>query len=272
MLADDVALVQALQWQIEQKLLNDWLILPQPDGNLPAAKRLRQIILKRAKDRAYSLLDLDRRLPFSQDSVAEIGRFFSLVQDRNAEGFATDMEHALINAKTYVDNPNLAFERGPILEEIISLGNQLLASLDGLPFSLAINRLMQELMRDLGRAQDQLATVRQSLQAEFHSHRELVRHINNAIRSAQTLLNELSNSRATARIRLRINALQRSLELLQSYSDTAVAQQNHSRRHLLQLLNILIDLYVDMAILDSRSSQQSTALEGIRIIRESAAV
>lgn len=262
-LTDDVALVQALQHQIENRLLNDRLIMPQ-FGEDATATRLRTIILKRARERAYTLLDLERRLPLSKDILADIGRFYGRIQDRNTEGFATDMERSLIEATAYVKNPNLAYARGPILEEIVEMGNQLLTSLNDLPFPQEITQLMRHLMRDLGRAREHLSTVRQSMQSEFQSHRELVRHLSNALGTAQNLLDKLSRSRSDARVRLRINALRRSLELLRLHSDpTAGKQQN------LRLLTALVDLYVDMAILESRTNNQMISLEGIRIIRES---
>ncbi|MCP4417203.1 MAG: NACHT domain-containing protein, partial [Chloroflexi bacterium] len=265
-LSDDVALVQALQRQIENRLLNDRLIMPQ-FGENDDATRLRTIILKRAKDRAYSLLDLERRLPFSGDKLAEIGRFFGRVQDRNAEGFATDMERSLINANAHIKNPNLTYARGTILEEIVEMGNQLLTSLDNLSFPQEITKLIRQLMRDLGRAREQITTAQQSLQSEFHSHRELVRHLNNALGIAQKLLDKLSRSRTDARVHLRINALRHGLELLRHHSESAAGKQKN-----LRLLTVLVDLYVDMAILESRSNNQMITLEGIRIIRESTPV
>jgi chromosome segregation ATPase len=150
------------------------------------------------------------------------------------------------------------------------MGNRLLASLEDLPFPPEITRLMHQLMQDLDRAHNQLTTTRQNLQAEFLSYRELVRHINRALFNAQKLLDELSYSRADARIRLRINVLQRSLQMLQHHSTTITEETSQSRRKRLQHFQMLIDLYVDIAILESRKNYNSTALEGIRVIREAA--
>lgn len=270
-LTQDVAMVRRLQEKIEQKLLNDWLFLPGSTEQDRTTHQLRQAILIRAKQRAFSLLDLERRLPFSKDQEAIIRRFFDLVKEREAEGVATDMEIALITAKANINNPNLASAREPILEEIIELGNNLLSQLvDGL-FPEEISSLMRQLMRDLGRAKDQLISEQQSMQAEFLSYRELVRHINNALRSAQMLLDKLSRSRTDARLRLRINVLHRSLKLLQSHA-TSVERPSLSKREGAQLLNIFIDLYVDMAILESRTQNQLQPLEGIRIVREAAKI
>ncbi|MBK8905407.1 MAG: NACHT domain-containing protein [Anaerolineaceae bacterium] len=265
----DVVLIQSLQWQIEHKLLDDWLFLPELDVDHPASERLRQIVLEQARRRAYSLLDLDRRLPFSADDGAEIGRFFSLVQDRTAEGLATEMEHALLTTKAHIDNPTQAARQQPLLEEIISLASQLTASLERLPFAEEFTGSMQQLMRVLGRAREQLDPLQPSMQSEFVSHRELVRHLNMALHAGQVLLNDLSNKRSYARDRLRIQALHHSLTLLQNHS----GQVSTSRRQVLELLQILVDLYVDMAILDGRSSKPNRipALEGIRIVREAAA-
>ncbi len=266
----DVILIQSLQWQIEHKLLDDWLILPELDMNHPASQRLRQIILERAQRRAYSLLDLDRRLPFSADDGVEIGRFFNLVQDRTAEGLATEMEHALLMTKAHVDNPTQSTRQQPLLEEIISLANQLTASLEGLPFAEEFVGSMQQLITALARAREQLDPSQQSMQSEFVAHRELVRHLNTALRVGQFLLNALSSKRRYARDRLRIQALHHSLTLVQNHSGRASDAAARSRRQVLELLQILVDLYVDMAILDGRSSQPNRipALEGIRIVRE----
>jgi hypothetical protein len=267
-LTHDVALVQTLQRQLEQKFLNDLIIFQGWAEDDPLINSLRASILARSKARAHSLLDLERRLPLTENGGEEIGRYFSLIQDRNAEGVATDMEEALIHAKAYVDNPNFTAIRGPILQEIIVMGNRLLASLEDLPFPPEITRLMHQLMQDLDRAHNQLTTTRQNLQAEFLSYRELVRHINRALFNAQKLLDELSYSRADARIRLRINVLQRSLQMLQHHSTTTTEETSQSRRKRLQHFQMLIDLYVDIAILESRKNYNSTALEGIRVIRE----
>jgi hypothetical protein len=264
-----VVLVQTLQRRLEQKFLNDLIVFQELVEDDPIANSLRESILVRAKQRAYSLLDLERRLPFTENGGKEIGRYFSLIQDRNAEGVATDMEEALIHAKASVDNPNLAVIRGPILEEIIVMGNRLLASLENLPFPAAVTQLMHQLMQDLERAHNQLKTTQLGLQAEFLSYRELVRHINRALANAQKLLDALSNGRADARIHLRVNVLQRSLQLLQRHSNAAQGEASRPRQERVQLFQTLIDLYVDMAVLESRNNYGSIPLEGIRIIRES---
>jgi hypothetical protein len=268
-LPHDVALIQTLHWQLEQKLLNDLIAFQGLAEDEPISAYLRESILARAKQRAYSLLDLERRLPFATNGGKEIGRFFSLIQDRNAEGFAIDMELALINAKAHIDNPNLAPARGPILEEIITVGNRLMASLENLPFPPEITQLMHQLMHNLRRAHEQLISVRQGLEAEFISYRELVRHVNLALNNSQKLLDELSNSRADARIRLRINVLQRGLKLLRRHSSLTREEASRSRHERIQLFQMLVDLYVDMVILEGRNNNKSAALEGIRIIRES---
>ena len=270
-LTQDVALVQSLQWQLEQKILNDLIAFQGLREDDPAAISLRESILVRAKQRAFSLLDLERRLPFTTNDMEEIGRFFNLIQDRNAEGFATDMEVALIDAKAHVNNPNLAANRVPILEEIITMGNRLLASLDSQPFSSEITQLMHQLMHNLRRAREQLVTREQGFEAEFLSQRELVRHINQAVSNVQKLLDELSHSRTDARIRLRFNVLQRSLQLVKQHSNLQSPEASRPRRERLQLFQMFIDLYVDMAILEGRNTNKSVALEGIRIVREAAA-
>lgn len=271
-LEKDVVLIQSLQWQIEHKLLDDWLYLPELDMSHPASQRLRQIVLERAKRRAYSLLDLDRRLSLNTDAGVEIGRFFSLVQDRTAEGLATEMEQALLTTKAHIDNPTQSARQKPLLEEIISLANQLTGSLEGLPFAEEFTGSMRQLMHALARAKEQLDPSHHTMQSEFVSHRELVRHLNAALHTGQTLLNELSNKRSYARDRLRIQALHHSLTLLQNHSGKAPGAAARSRRQVLELLQILVDLYVDMAILDGRSPQPNSipALEGIRIVREAA--
>lgn len=267
-LEKDVVLIQSLQWQIEHKLLDDWLFLPELNMSQSASQRLRQIILERAKRRAYSLLDLDRRLSFSADSGAEIGRFFSLVQNRTAEGLATELEHVLLSTKAHMDNPARAIQQNPLWEQIIGLANQLTTTLEELPFSEEFTGSMQQLTVALDRAKEQVSKSQQNMQSAFVSHRELVRHLNLALQAGQMLLRYLSKKRSYARDRLRIQALHHSLSLLQNHS----SQAQNSRRQILELLQILVDLYVDMAILDGRSARQNRipALEGIRIVREAA--
>ncbi|MEZ4592113.1 MAG: NACHT domain-containing protein [Chloroflexota bacterium] len=269
-LPHDRTLVDNLQRQLQQKLQNDLLAFQNIDEADEGTQRLQKVILEQAKRRAYSLLDLERRLPFAENGGEEIGRFFSLIQDRNAEGTATDLEQALFLAKTSIDNPGSSFDEVTLLEEIITMSHRLLASLGGLPFSDRVSQLLQQLMRDLDQAQTQLKTAQKSLQAEFLSHRELVRHINSALLAAQTLLDELSYGRTDARIRLRVNVLHRSLKLLQAHSQPKAQESTRPRLERLKILQLLVDLYVDMAILENRSSQKMIALEGIRIIRETA--
>ena len=182
------------------------------------------------------------------------------------------MEQALLTAKAHIDNPNMAYARGPILEEIIKMGKELLTTLDNKSFSAEITQLMRQLMRDLGRARDRLITVQHSMQSEFLSHRELVRHIHNALSSAQRLLDEVSRSRSDARLRLRIHALLHSLQLLNSQAKPSDDEKPHTRRLRLELLTILVDLYLDMIILECRANNQFTAVEGIRIIRETVSI
>jgi hypothetical protein len=267
-LSNDEALVESLQRQLKQKLLNDLLAFQNVSEADEGAKRLQTVILEQAKRRAFSLLDLERRLPFAENGGEEIGRHFSLIQDRDMEGMATDVEQALFIAKASIDNPAANFADGPILEEIITMGNRLLASLGNLPFPERVTQLLRQLMHDLDRAYHQMRTVRQSLQVEFISHRELVRHINNALLSAQNLLDELNYNRTDARIRLRVDVLHRSLKLLQRHSQPKAAEDTRPRLERLRILQLLVDLYVDLAILESRDKNKMMALEGIRIIRE----
>ena len=267
-LPQDMALMQTMQRQLEQKILNDLSAFQGFAEIEPISTYMRENILARAKWRAYSALDMERRLPFIA-SGEEISRFLSLIQDRNAEGFAIDMEQALIDANAHFDNPNLAAARVPILEEISTIGNRLLASLDNLPLSLEITQIMHQLMHDLRRAREQLITVRQGLEAEFLSYRESIRHLNQALNNAQRLLDKLSHSRGDARIRLRINVLQRSLQLLRRHSSLTEEEASISRQERLQHFQIFIDLYIDMIILEGRANNSMRALEGIRIVRES---
>ncbi|MEZ4595077.1 MAG: NACHT domain-containing protein, partial [Chloroflexota bacterium] len=258
-LQNDHDLVQTLQRQLQQKLFNDLLAFQDVNETDEGVRRLQKVILEQAKRRAFSVLDLERRLSFTENDGEEIGRFFSLVQDRDTEGVATDVEQALMLAKASIDNPAPDFVEGPIMEEIITMGNRLLASLRNLPFPDSTGQLVRRLMRDLNKAQTQLKLAQNSLQAEFLSHRELVRHINSALHSAQALLDELNYTRTDARIRLRVNALHRCLKLLQQHSQTN-PEATRPTRERLRTLQLLVDLYVDLAILENRSSKKMVAL------------
>lgn len=271
-LSYDKTLASSLQQQLQQKLHNDLLAFKSVEKHSESAVRLQKVILEQAKRRAFSLLDLERRLPFAENENVEIGRFFSLIQDRHAEGMATDIEEALINAKTQVDSPLLDFAASPLLQEIITMSNRLLTLLGNVPFPKRVTQHWHQLMHALESAQSQISTARQRLKSEFLSHRELVRHINNALFSAQNLLDELNYCRTDARIRLRVNALHRSLTLLQQQSRLPTAEATRPRLERLRVLQALVDLYVDMAILESRNDNKMTALEGIRIVRESTTV
>ncbi|WP_420630073.1 NACHT domain-containing protein [Candidatus Leptofilum sp.] len=267
-LRQDRALVENLQRQLKQKLLNDLFAFQEISETDEEAKRLQKFILEQAKRRAYSLLDLERRLPLTKKSGEEISRYFSLIQDRLTEGMAIDMEQAILTAKATTDSPITNITEGPILDEILIMGKRLMTTLNSLPFPDRVHQLLRQLLLDLSRARDQMTTSRQSLQAEFLSHRELVRHINSALISAQNLLDELSYSRTDARIRLRVHVLHRSLTLLQHHSQQNDTEKSRPKRKRLRILQALVDLYVDLAILESRASEKLLALEGIRIVRE----
>ncbi|WP_420645184.1 NACHT domain-containing protein [Candidatus Leptofilum sp.] len=267
-LQQDRALVEKLQRQLKQKLLNDLMAFQDISETDAEARRLQKVILEQAKRRAYSLLDLERRLPLAERSNEEISRYFSLVQDRNTEGIAIDMENAILTAKASTDTPTPNIAEIPTLDEIIAMGRRLLATLENLHFPDRVHQLLRQLMHDLSRARDQMSTNRQNMQVAFLSHRELVRHINRALLSAQNLLDELSYSRTDARIRLRVHVLHHSLTLLQSHTQQNDTEKSRPKRERLRVLQTLVDLYVDLAILESRASQKLQALEGIRIIRE----
>ncbi|MCB8929135.1 MAG: NACHT domain-containing protein [Ardenticatenaceae bacterium] len=266
-LRQDKMLVETLQRKLKEKLLNDLLAFRNITENDEEVKQLQTVILQHAKQRAFSLLDLERRLPFAENGGEEIGRYFSRVQDRTTEGMATEIEQGLITAKAYVDHPNLVFAKSPLLEEIIEMSNRLLQSLDNLVFPDKMAKLMHQLMRDLGRARE---IAQHNRQSEFLSHRELVRHINSAFATSQILLDELVRCRLDARFRLRMSALRHSLGLLQRHSNRPVDESTRPRLDRLKILQVMVDLYVDMAILESRDGNKTEATEGIRIIREAA--
>lgn len=250
--------VEQLQRQVEESFLDDWHLHRQ----LAYQKQARRLVLKRARDRAFMLLDLDRNLNVSRLQSPDIVRDFSVACDRGIRARAQTVEHALRYTIKRVQNPNLEQARGVDLDGVHQLGQRLAEEMDHAQHLGAAPEQARALMRSLD------AAHAHSQNREVVMHQELLRALTTALEKANSLVLTLGQAYSQARKRVRATAVWHISELLSQLDRQGGAQILQSRRQTQQLLGAYIDLYLDFVILEARINGRMPAFEGIHLVKE----
>ncbi len=254
--------------QLEQRLVSDQML----DVNLSPSNaqfgRLRQIVLGRVQHRGFTLLDFNRRLAVEANLKEDLSVYFDRMRDRVTPARAIALQQALQKAAERVQNPNLTHARNLILDDMMEKANILADTVERASHIDVPLELMRGVIRSLTRTRELLPKdVRQ--ENELFLHRELMRHLNNALGLTRQLSAQILKSRSDARTHIRAISLRRILQLMDDL-DAQPADVSHTkfRRTHMGMLNDYIDLYVDVAILEERITEKIPAIEGLRIIRE----
>lgn len=222
-------------------------------------KQALQLILTRAEQRRYTLLDLDRDLP---DVLSpEMQQDLWLVRDRATRDAATDLDEALTAAIGIVNNPNLERARDIDLQPALELAQMLDKDLETAPDQDLARGATQEIVRSVRYATEM------AVNREVVMFQELDRALNNALRLTREVETAMQRSLVRARTRLRANLLAEATALLDERARRKASGVTRAGENSRRQLTFLIDLYLDMALLEERIAGNIPALEGFRIVK-----
>lgn len=254
--------------QLEQRLINDHMLDVSLSQNQHQYTRLRQIVLGRMQHRGFTLLDFNRRLGMESNIKEDLSIYFDRMRDRVTPSRALALQQMLTKATEQVQNPNLTHAHSLFLDDMVEKAKQLSQTVERAHHIDAQPELMRNVERSLIRARELIQRGNRQENALF-LHRELTRHLGKALRSIRQLSEHVMKARADARTRIRAVSLREIIQLMNEL-DAQPAASNHTkmRRKHMELLNDYIDLYVDVAILEERITENIPAIEGLRLICE----
>lgn len=254
--------------QLDERLINDQMLDRSLRQNSSQYTRLRQIILGRVKHRGFTLLDFNRRIDVEPTLKDDVFLYFDRIRDRETPARALALQQALIQAVERVQNPDLARARSLILDATIEKAELLAHTVEHAPHIDAPPEIMRSVLHSLNRARE-LSHNNTGQDSDLFMLRELTRHLGQALLTTQKLTERIGKARADARARMRAISLRRIIELMDELA-AKPAESSHTkfRRQTMMLMNGYIDLYVDVAILEERITENLPAVEGLRLIRE----
>lgn len=244
--------------QVEAQLHQD----RREHARLQHLDRTRDIVLRRARQRALMLLDLDRNLNISRLQSPDIVRDFSMALDRSTWTWAQTVAQTLDFAVATVQNLNLEQARTLDLQGVGQLGQRLAHELAHAQQYGAAPQLARALHRSLD------AALAHAQNQEVVLHKELLRALLTARQQTGELLTALSAAYRQARQRVRSAALWQIDHLVGQLYTPGGVRGGQARQQVQQLLAAYIDLYLDFVILEGRINGRMPAFEGVRVVKE----
>lgn len=255
------SMVNQMLKQLGQRFANDQALDQELSHHSPVLKRAHDLILGRARHRVFTLLDFDRDLELVYSHTPAVIDDINRVRDRQTVAIANDLDAALGETLTRVQNPNLAHAREIDLEDVVDLVHVLARRLEQAEDFDVAPGFTRNVLSNLSRAH-LLSGIREQVLQQ-----ELIRALNSALAQVRDLIVELNRFYIEARTRVRVNALLQVVELLSEPGEPQENNNVQTREQKMRLLKAYIDLYLDFAILEERIVKKLPALEGIRIVK-----
>lgn len=255
-------LMQQLTAVLSERFHYDWDLNEPEQRDARFFEELQKLVLRRAHQRQFTLLDLDRDLTMLVEDQPNLEPELQRVRDRAMRDLVTDLDDGLREAIAAVNNPNLNVARDVNLDEVVQLANDLVQDV-ATALDLETPRSMtHEIVRSVNYASD-LTANRQVVM-----YQELDRALNNALRHSRELAMLIDRAYVRARTRIRAGALAALLDLLREIEQKRAGGVTRAGENVRPLLAAFIDLYLDMALLEERIAGKLPAFEGIRLVRE----
>lgn len=255
----DTAQVQTMKRYLDQRILYDWALEDHPEGMAAGLDRARELIATRAVQRRFMLFDLDR------SQVVELQPEFPDLQRARSQmsmAQAYQLDYFLSDAVTRAENLNVAEARVFNLSD----GADLMAAIKKEAAVFSEGDATHEIIRQLERSFDYALSLTRKQQAVMNP--ELIRALNNARNRAREIATLLDRQIVRARTRVRLQLLGEIVALIQRMNgpqpeESTTADETHKRR-----LVLLIDVYLDFALMEERVAQRMPAFEGIFLVRQ----
>ena len=247
--------------QLQERLLVDWDLHHRLDYGEETVKRACQLILSRARQRGFTLLDLEREFTRAPELAAARAR----VLDRYTPTVAYDLDKAIESLLIQLRRLQLQSTRDLQLDEVMAKADtfiEAMAKVEGLATTRdkgAARELVKQLRYTLDHAQS-LAQNR-----ELVVYQELTRALMLALKHVRELVIILERAVMRARIRVRTTPLLHIVDLLSRLDHE---QDERNLRLIRYALDDYGDFYLDFALLEERRLGQMPALEGIRLVKE----
>lgn len=260
-----IALPRALQsrlgQQLRERLMNDWELHHRTDYGQETIDRACQLILSRARQRGFTLLDLEREFTRAPELAAARTR----VLDRYTSAVVNDLDKAIEQILIQLRRLQLQSTRDLQLDELMLTAQAFIEAMNRVE-GLATKRdkeSVQELLKQLKQALEHAQSLAQN--REMVIYQELTRALMLALKHVREIAIILDRAIARARTRVRTTPLLHIVDLL-SRLDHEQDERNLRRIH--YALDDYTDFYLDFALLEERRTSQMPALEGIRLVRE----
>jgi energy-coupling factor transporter ATP-binding protein EcfA2 len=250
-----------LSQRLQHRLADDWDLHHRTDYDDIVVNEARKFIIGRARQRQFTLLDLDR--PFTRDEELKAAR--ERLLDRTTPATITQLDTALNKTITQLQRLRLAKAKEVELDDVMAYGAdfiQIMKHVQGLATEKdleTVQALSQQLHFSLDHAHD-LAHNRQSVVQQ-----ELLRALTTSLKHVHDIVQILERAQTRARTRVRANPLLRIMDLL---TQLPKEQDQRRLRQIRYALDDYVDFYIDFALLEERRAGHIPALEGIRIVRE----
>ena len=247
--------------ELQERLASDWDLHHRTEYSHETVERAHQLILSRARQRGYTLLDLEREFPRAPELAAARER----VLDRRTRPIANDLDKAIERVLTQLQRLQLQRISDLQLDDVMAYAEifiHTMYELEGLA-TARDKETVHEALQQLQMALDHAVKLAQNRQMAVYQ--ELTRALMMALKYVRGIVVILDRAVTRARTRVRTAPLLHIVDLLFQMEQNP--DEGTSRR-IRYALDDYIDFYLDFAILEERRSSQLPALEGIRLVRE----
>jgi hypothetical protein len=247
--------------RLRERFINDWELHHGTEYDEETIDRACQLILSRARQRDFTLLDLEREFSRAPELAAARTR----VLDRHTSAVANDLDKAIEQILFQLQRLPLQNSRDLQLDEVMVIAETFIAVITRIE-GLATKRdkeSSQELLRQLKQALDHVQSLAQN--REMVIYQELTRALMLALKYVREISLILERAVSRARIRVRATPLLHIVDLLSRLDHE---RDERNLRRIRYALDDYSDFYLDFALLEERRTGQMPALEGIRLVKE----
>ena len=255
------ALQKQLGRMLGERLTADWDLHHGTEHSAAVVERAHQLILDRARQRGYTLLNLEREFSRAPELAAARTR----VLDRTTYPIATTLDKAIERVLGQLQRLQLQRTSDLLLDDVMVAAETFISTMKGVE-GLATARdkdNLHDALHQLRLALDHAQKLAQN--REMTVYQELTRALMMALKYVRGIVVILDRAVTRARTRVRATPLLHIADLLSQMEQDPDGSMGRRIRY---ALDDYTDFYLDFALLEERRTGQMPALEGIRLVRE----
>ncbi len=252
----DTAQFQTMQRVLDQRVSYDWGLEKRGEGMGPALNRARELLMSRARQRRFTLFNLDRAHdPELYAAFPDLRQ----AQEQMGGAQANQLDRFLSDAVNRAEQLNVA--EAKVFN--LSYGIELVNALEKEMVGVDDREKAKDIIRQLDRNFQYALNLTRKQQVVMNP--ELIRALNNARNKAREAGNLLDRQIVGARTRIRSQLIEQIVTLLQPGNGGPASSDSEAKKH---RLAACIDIYLDFALLEERVGQRLPVFEGIFLVRE----